>query len=360
MLSDKAGFKVGVEHIKNYTSPFHVRCTLADINKDVLNYLFEKKSDYVIIDILDVRLPLLKKDNHIVTVTGTFKKNEEYLNGKFAFDTYERLLPSDITDEQWYENVDKLCGLLLRHYTPNQIILHKFYGVTEYANDTAVVSFKKTDIDAIHNYNLICTKLYHRLEDNIRGCHSIEFPNNVFALAKHKWGLTPLHYDDLYYEYGSRAIEIILHNFSEEKEKELLRELHSIYTEKFELVRKRLALYNLNQRFETAMEARNFAGEIALDFFGNEKLLKWLEHCRHSKIVVLKCKDLAGQILLKALSKYEIEVILSTPHFNFDCMNEESLEKCRQADIIISADVHGLEIKDNKGLNVIMLKDLLK
>lgn len=41
-------------------------------------------------------------------------------------------------------------------------------------------------------------------------------------------------------------------------------------------------------------------------------------------------------------------------------MNEDDLQKCRQADLVISADVHGLEIIDDKGINVIMLKDLLR
>lgn len=363
VCSEEHEFSVSADDLESYTgSHFAKRCIAQDISKTVFDHIFLKKSDYIIIDILDARMTLLKKENYLVTLSNTVIANRERLNRDYGFDTYEQVSPFGIDDKQWEKAVDRLCEQLRKHYASHQIILHKFYGLEEFADKNIIKAFPKQKIDFVRKYNSLAKKLNGMLEEKLKGCHVIEFPENVIAVAGHKWGLNPLHYHHMYCEYGAEAIELITRNFPNEQEKAELSLLKAAYEEKFDFLLTKLDLNNTRTKLSLSSKLCDFLSQLALDRFDEDKLTHWLEQCaaNNSKIAVLKAQDMAAKILLKALEKYKIETVLLSNSFDFKTMTEEELEKCRQADIIISAHIYGSAPITNGELSAIKLYDLIR
>lgn len=50
------------------------------------------------------------------------------------------------------------------------------------------------------------------VKEYLKGCHIIEFPDNVVGDINHKWGRALLHYVQEYYDYALKAVDIITQN----------------------------------------------------------------------------------------------------------------------------------------------------
>lgn len=360
MFAEKGDYEVTLEDLKDYIGPnFGLRCAALDISKKAFDFTFSKKSDYIIVDILDARTPMVKKGNHIVTLSPGFNRNREKFNEEYGFDQYEDLSPYDISGEAWNKAVDKLCEQLLKHYAPSQIILHKFYGVEKIACKTEMKFFRQSTKEDIRKYNPLCRELFARMEQNLKGCHTIEFPVNTVAAEKHRLGLHPLHYKNLYYEYGASAVELITRNLPDEQEKKELSAMKAECEEKFRAL---LTEIELREQLQWNNNALNFMNQLAADLLTEQKFTRWLQQCAssHSKVAVLKNQDSAGRILCKALEQYKIDVVFTSTQYNFDKLTKEELEQCRKADIIICASVHGTAPVTNGELTAIRIGDLIK
>ena len=118
----------------------------------------------------------------------------------------------------------------------------------------------------------------------------------------------------------------------------------------------------LSENLSWFQNAAGFAKSVIFDHFENRNLEKFLEACssENRTVAILKAKDMAGQILIKAMKSYGIKIILESPHYGLEQLSKEEFEICRQADIVISADVHSNSpiVKDD--VQAIRDKDLLK
>lgn len=146
------------------------------------------------------------------------------------------------------------------------------------------------------------------------------------------------------------------------QEKAELSELKAIYEEKIELLCTKLELNNVRRQLAAHKNVNDFTSRLILDCYTDSKFTHWLEECalNKSKLAVLKSQDIAGKILLSLIEKYGIETVLVSTHGNFNGMSEDELEKCRQADIIICADVHNNTTIERDGLTAIRIADLIK
>lgn len=343
-------------------TPFKLRCLAADINKTVFDYVFAKRSDYIIVDILDARMSLLRNDDHFITISNTLIDNMDVLSEQYPINEYEKILPYQIDDKQWEESISILCRNILRHYSPRQVIINKFFGKEEYIDGELIKLFSDDVAENVRKYNTLCFKLYHLMEEQLKGCHVIEFPKNTIASGQHMWGLNPLHYHEIYYEYGAAAIKIIMSAVSEEEKKSRLLQIKNIYEDKFELLRKKAEINNLKNRITWSGDAAKFAQRVAFDCFGSNKMTEWILDCAKSgkRIALIKSQDIAGQIFLAALAKYRIEPIFQSRKGSFRDMSSEEKEQCRKADIIICADVHADTPVTLGDLSAIRIADIIK
>lgn len=53
----------------------------------------------------------------------------------FNLSSYELVTPYDISLDIWDKYIKKFCDFISKYYSPNQIILHKCLGVTEYVDN---------------------------------------------------------------------------------------------------------------------------------------------------------------------------------------------------------------------------------
>lgn len=338
---------------------FRKRCIMQDVNKTIFDYIFKKKSDYFVLDILDARLPLMRKDNCYITKEIHVKYNEmpEYL----GLSMYEEISPfTDINIKQWKLCMDNLADVIQAHYKPNQIILNIHYGVKEFKNGSVIQNFKTADIDFVDTYNKLIYQLFEMLKENLKGCHVIEFPDNVISDREHWLGLHPLHYHKFYYDYAGEAIKVILCNLPDNEEKEKLEHLRILFSERFENLQMKIKFGAIKRKSEWRNQALMFMKALALDFYGNGNFTNWLIENQGKKVAVLKCADTAGEILLEGLKKYKFNVVFSTQAANFDGLTEDQISLCRDADIIISANVHPVVAPQRDGIKAVNIYDLLK
>lgn len=136
---------------KNYSN-FMKRCIVYDFNKSVLEYVFAKKSDYFVLDILDARHSLLIKGDHCITLTNKMQEIESDIQEHFDLSGYKEYSPfTDISIEQWRDCICKLANEIRRHYVVNQIILNVHYGVMQYINENEIKDFS---VSVVNNVEL--------------------------------------------------------------------------------------------------------------------------------------------------------------------------------------------------------------
>lgn len=246
--------------LENYKGTYFSKRAMAlDVNKEVFDYVFEKKSDYFMIDIADARADMLEKDGHYITVLNEVSANKESLYKDYGLDTYKTVHSSEITDEQWNRSIDEICSRLSAHYPPDKIIINKFFGVEDYVEQDEIKRFPNP---RFKKYNELLNKLYARLEANLKGCEIIEFPNYVTADRFHKFGRYELHYHNYYYEYGAKAVEIIISESDDSKKQEKLKELKDVYECKFQLLRNELELKKIQKDFVSLGNVKNLSDKF--------------------------------------------------------------------------------------------------
>jgi len=191
-------------------SAFAKRCMVLDHNKTSLAYLFQKKSDFLLLDFADVRMRMIKYgSNGYFTKTNLHVKNPKIFDKLFSGYTIEELPPL----EKIKECIQKLCYDILEHYDVHQIILHEYYLVDEYLDKNGVIQkFKK--LEFYHKLNTILKECYCLAKSILNGCYVITMPEHVVGYEKHIWGLHPLHYTKLYYSYAYAAVNHIIHTNS--------------------------------------------------------------------------------------------------------------------------------------------------
>ena len=354
---------------RNYKNQgFKLRCMIHDINNTALDYAFEKESDYLILDIIDARYTLLRKQNYFVTETETVRFNIDKLKEDYGFDTYERVSPFTIDDEIWTKAVDILCEKVSKHYSPRQIILHEYLGsekiidMSDSGEYDSIRLFHDKMLNLVRNYNALCKKLYAMIEERLSGCHIIKSLNNTVAVSDHKWGVDPGHYHNLYYEYAAEAIEIITRNLPYKQEKTELSELKASYEEKFDRLLTRVRLNEAKKKMTWRSNVIDFTYELINDLISNNKFIDSVKRysAENSKIAILSSHLVTARILTSAFEKYSVETVFTSKKSDFNDLTEEEIEKCRQADIIISADIQDDTPIIYEDLTAVRIPELIK
>lgn len=352
-----------IDDFKEYnTSKFFKRLFVQDLNKTHLDYLTEKKSDYLIIDLLNERQSIFEKDGRSIAVGTFYNENRQRLTDEFDLDTYTLKELGDISFYDRLPALDRFCSYILKFYSPDQIIIHRFRGVEWYKDKNRKKAFAPNIRNFVQNYNAITNQMYEYVIQRLKGCHIINSPDNVIADVEHKWGLMHLHFHNFYYNYAIRAIKIICEHLPYVEEISRLEELRCIYSEKFELLNLKLDLTSKNDLLTWSNNSVNFSKTLIIDMLSDNIFIENLRRIkkRNLTVAVLKSTDIAGTVLLKALEKFNIDIVFKTHLWELIWLKPEEFEKCRKADLIISANVHGAPPSERDGVAVIMISDLLK
>ena len=223
------GFKFSEDNITEYLldknlNHFHVRNTILDMNKEVYGYLFEVKSDWLILDTGCLRYrTLISKDNAVgVTECHLYRLNYEY--DKDAFDLVSVL---DMDEADFREYMEEYVNRILDQYDEEKIIVVETYLVSEYVDSER--RGVHTFTGKIEDRNAEIRRGYDYLKQRLRKAHFIPFLDNNIGDENHKWGKATLHYVPEYYEYGSKALKVIMKQFSRVEELSMIETLKNYY-----------------------------------------------------------------------------------------------------------------------------------
>ena len=185
------------------------------------------QSDYFIFDLCDERLPLQRwtcgKNNAKIPVNwNTYRTSQNVLNGN----NYEEYGGIKIDDwhfadrnkEEYINEIKSFCNSIKKFYPESHII---YIALRE--ADSALDNDGKNvvPIDDMHKKgvsdaakrkreNLIIDFAESIVKKELKNCWSIKTPDRILADTRHHFGLHPLHFNYLIYEYLANCVEMIV------------------------------------------------------------------------------------------------------------------------------------------------------
>ena len=190
MVSGNSDNKI---NISTELNGFLYRTLTEDINKTHFKILEKTTSDFIIIDFIDERFPLLKSsDDKYITYSHYM---ESHTN---ALDVFTEKIPR-LTMENlslWIQSAKVFVKKLKLIYRDEQIIIHEAY----WAGNDIQAERNNTYLSIYYNFLKILLPKSHiiRVEEVYRKMN-----------LNHKWGIAPYHYIDNYYQnFASKLIKI--------------------------------------------------------------------------------------------------------------------------------------------------------
>lgn len=218
---------------------FKSKMLVIDAAKNGIDYLFSDvdKADWFVLDVGNERWRTLewKNSNVILTYGEAAKKCCNIISDVLGDSNVNLIEPWEHCSEKVLERFEEIMDLFLKYYQPCNMILFKFYAAYDYVSLTgARKKFAREEVERSKKWNHIFECMNQVAEVKLKGCHIINAPENIIADASNRWGLAPLHYHKLYYEYAEKAISVITQEkLDREREEEKLENLRLLYSEKF-------------------------------------------------------------------------------------------------------------------------------
>ncbi|MDO4156817.1 MAG: SDR family NAD(P)-dependent oxidoreductase [Oscillospiraceae bacterium] len=245
-------------------SAFSRRCLKLDCDKAAFSYLAQKKSEWLVMDLADARFSIAKfyKSGATFSISNDFNLHKMELEEMLQEKSIKKLC-TEFSEEEWEQAIQRFLGEVLKLYQPEQIIFHEHYNVLDYiSKDGKITPFLPKNISMRKVQNALLKKLNTIAKERLKGCHLLQMPDYVMANAKHKWGLHPLHYVNLYYEYAARAVDVITAKKPLAQERAELSLLKELYTQKFTTLRQSYQLKAEKPLFGKTAIVTGGSGEI--------------------------------------------------------------------------------------------------
>lgn len=271
-------FTVPTEKLRQAGAPgFAQRIISLDASSDTLNLLSDTPSDWLIIDLADIRMGVAEWPEHgvLLTYNSYVIRYLPIINEALDNENPKITQNADLAEDVLFERLEELLDKIVTVYDGSQIILNKFYNTFEFINSNDIlVNFSKAANEKSEKANLLMKKAYEMCESKFKGCHVVQCPGNLIASAKHKWGLDPLHYHELYYDYAAKAFSVITEKHTQDMERIMLSDLCDLYTEKFATLREKAINNNLRaDRNKWTGYSDTFKSLIIKDFCLNDNSL---------------------------------------------------------------------------------------
>lgn len=304
--------KITKEQIKKSPfSDYRKKVYYNDFTKQTLDYIFSKKTDYLIIDCNDCRKNLIvdKSEDEFSVITSFGSDTKFFLDEIFVDKSlFVEVKPYDLDFALFEKGVNCICDQILKNYSPNQIIYVVHKSVKDYFDNSSNNKFGffpyTLYLRGQTSLNERLRQLLERIENlifkRLQGMHIIYFPENVIGVSNHVFGLYPLHYHEFYYEYLNKALKLVFQK--SEQERILLDQLLDFYSLKFKLLRTELE--NIFFKRQILEKLEFYQDNIKLynidtfDYLLNTNIfLNYLDYLylfRHKIIILIAVKDTFG------------------------------------------------------------------
>lgn len=126
------------------------RCLKLDAHKQALDYVLEKKADYLLLDCNDTRRKILTsqdyksmkniQDFRCCTVNRSSKCFDQFEDA-LGRENFIEVLPREIDQNIFIEAVELVCDRILEVYQSSEIILHRHLFADEYIDGNHIKKF---------------------------------------------------------------------------------------------------------------------------------------------------------------------------------------------------------------------------
>lgn len=209
---------ISIDDIK-LESNFQKKMVYNDIAKKTFEILSSDESEFLLLDMIDERFEVAKFQGTIITTSNEF---DLYSTDYKLLKLKKEIIFSDIKTirlvqkilyyklNKWVKYNKYLKSFIEKInkiYKLENIILHKAYMLDEYIdNDGKIQKFDDNIINYNRRLNDKLRYMYEYIENKMPNCKVIDICYKYKASENHKWGLSPMHYEEAYYK---ECIEII-------------------------------------------------------------------------------------------------------------------------------------------------------
>lgn len=192
----------------NISSPWQKRMVEIDLKKELFNQLSINPADHLLIDFIDERFALMKYKESIFTLS-TELKNSNFLDD-FKGDYIDKL---DLKKSFWKKPMDDYLNNLIKIYKENRIIIHETYLVDSFSTKGGEIKdFPESNLNYNYKVNKILEEYYNYMKTKLPNAHVVNIIGNYNSSETHRWGISPVHYEDSYYKHALEIIKNILSN----------------------------------------------------------------------------------------------------------------------------------------------------
>lgn len=220
-----------------------------DASKSTVEYIKESSSEWLLFDIADARLPIIRftQGDIVLTYNNFVRPYIDTMAQTGEYGTARVIKAEELPRDELMGAVNRLLTDIMNIFPADRIILHQFHRSNDYVCKSGhYKEFSSSVVNQNNIWNSLMDELNEVCKNKLMGCHIIPVIPSVMADESNKWGLSPYHYCDIYYEYAEKAISVITKKYVKHIEEEKLFSLSELYTEKFICLRER-AKHNLTR-----------------------------------------------------------------------------------------------------------------
>ena len=261
-----------------HKSNWYNRVIYSDINKKAFELLKQDKSDYLILDLMSERLSLLKvkynQQETLITGHNDLKNTNLFgYNGIFGnLEDAEHISLEELNESFIEESINLFCDKIKQIFTPDKIIFIESYYVYKYVDKNGIVQKFNMKIDYINKINSRLVKLQNIILENLKGCHIVRFPNNIYGDESHHLNLSPTHYDKNYYKYALNEIKKYIINNTNNKTEDLI-------NVKLLIIEENILIIKIEKKIDLdidwAVNIKNYGDILKHYDFTNENILTY-------------------------------------------------------------------------------------
>ncbi len=186
-------------------SAFEWRQVLNDLRKSAFSQLRDKPADYLLIDLVDERFPLVKYEDSLVTMSNGFRNSRLYVPSlpvlkKQRLELENGEIEYNVDGRSLREYVQRFCEEILSIFSQKQIILHRVRFTNYYQNKDGEICEFEPNVKSFNcSINLQLDYLYKCFQEFWPQSYMIDLSTGYYAVENHKWGLAAIHFQKEYY-----------------------------------------------------------------------------------------------------------------------------------------------------------------
>lgn len=190
-------------NLDKLSSKFKRQAIIDDFNKQLIKDLKTIEFDILLIDFIDERFSLkINNQGNIITISAELQETGFVsLDGKIVH----------IGDEEkfylWNKSWNKFIDFCKKNNIKDKIVINCARWANYMENGEIISSFTQKYID---KNNKFLEKIYNVIKEDIPEYRCIRYSDEeVIANSKHRWGISPFHYIDTFYEHTNKYIKKI-------------------------------------------------------------------------------------------------------------------------------------------------------